>query len=544
MTLLKIEDLVITVDSGANVVDGVSLSLDRGETFGLVGESGSGKTMTAMAVAGLLPAGARVTRGSITLGGVDLLALKGQSGRRDRSNRIAVVFQNPTTALNPRLSVGAQMREALRNFPRSERVGRSIDLLTQAGIPRAEYRLLDYPHELSGGLAQRVVIAMALARDAELLIADEPTTALDVTVQAEILDAIDGLRAERNLGVLLVSHDIAVIAERTQHVAVMRAGRIEEEAATSEVLENPRTEYTKLLIDAVPRLDSPAPVSTAETGAAPLLVVDDVRRDFVIKHGFAGIGRETRAALGGVSLSIASKEMVGIVGESGSGKSTLARTIVGLDRGYKGLIQFRGEDVKRGGNKRRERHRAIQFVFQDPFSALDPRLKVCDSISEPLRVQYGRKRSHEATVLSLMKEVGLPEHLSDRRPSALSGGQRQRVVIARALALDPVLLVADEAVSALDVSVQARILELLKELSRTRGLTLLFISHDLSVIRQLCDRTVVMRNGLIVEDRPTDEVFSDPRDDYTKKLIDAAPKFDRNTGSDLIESRFERRLIS
>ena len=528
MSLLVVEDLAIRfAGSSARPVEGVSFEVGRNETLGLVGESGSGKTLSAMAVAGLLPERARVDRGRIELGGVDLLALEGDAGRRVLSTRIGVVFQNPTTALNPRLTVGAQVREALPGVSRAAATRRAIELLGDVGIPHPADRLLDFPHELSGGLAQRVVIALALAREPELLIADEPTTALDVTVQAGILDLLDRLRAERDLGVLLVSHDMAVIAERAQRVVVLRRGIVEEHGTVADVLRAPASDYTRDLIQSVPRVDDEAPPSVAIVDAPPIISVQDLRRSFVIRHGFPGIAkRQERVALDGVSLEFLPQQRVGIVGESGSGKSTLARAIVGLDRGYEGQVRYRGSVLGRLSRADRRRwRRSVQFVFQDPYAALDPRMRVATLIAEPLRVQYGRRRDERARVLALLDEVGLSHEFADRLPGQLSGGQRQRVVIARALALDPDVLVADEAVSALDVSVQARILRLLHRLSDQRGLTLLFISHDLAVIRQLCDRTVVMRHGKVVEDRPTEDVFTTPAHPYTAELLAAAPRF-------------------
>ncbi len=528
MSLLTVEDLVIHFGRGSAVpVDGVSFSVDHDETLGLVGESGSGKTLSAMAVAGLLPDRARIERGRIRLGELDLLALDGDRGRRERARRIGVVFQNPTTALNPRLTVGTQLREALPELGRRAAGRRAVELLGDVGIPHPADRLLDYPHELSGGLAQRVVIALALAREPELLIADEPTTALDVTVQAGILDLIDRLRAERGLSVLLVSHDMAVIAQRAQRVVVLRHGVVEESGAVAAVLSAPSSDYTRDLIESVPRIDDGAPRSDAIADAPPIVSVTDLRRSFVIRRGFPGLAkRQDRVALDHVTFDVLPRQRVGIVGESGSGKSTLARAVVGLDRKYGGTVRYRGAAVK--GLPRAQRRvwrRSVQFVFQDPYAALDPRIRVSASIAEPLRIQHGRRKDERERVLALLDEVGLARELADRLPGQLSGGQRQRVVIARALALDPDVLVADEAVSALDVSVQARILKLLHRLSEERGLTLLFISHDLAVIRELCDRTIVLRHGVVVEDRPTEDVFTAPAHPYTAELLAAAPRF-------------------
>ncbi|MDA0171460.1 ABC transporter ATP-binding protein [Solirubrobacter taibaiensis] len=490
MTALTVEGLRVATKTGTPLVHGIDFSLAAGRSLGVVGESGSGKTLTAMAVAGLLPAGVETTAGDIHVAGFET------AGRRERlRDAFGVVFQNPTVSLNPRLTIRRQLREAL---PREQRTdARAVELLQRVGVPRAAERLNAFPHELSGGLNQRIVIAIAIARSPKILIADEATTALDVSVQKQVLDLIDDLRRDLNLGVLLVSHDIGVIADRSDEVLVLNEGRVVEAGRTEEVLRAPSHPYTQALLDAVPRLDATAPVR--EVGA-PLIAVRGVTRDF-----------GPLRAVDAVDLTLHAGQSLGIVGESGSGKTTLARIIVGLDRHHTGQLEVSGERP--------------QYVFQDPYSALDPRQTVFQIIAEPIELsgtdaQNAVKREK---VAELLDAVRLPQSFATRKPRQLSGGQRQRVVIARALALDPTVLVADEPVSALDLSVQAAILDLLATLRAERDLSYLVISHDLAVIKQLCTDVAVMRDGAIVEHGPADLVFADPQHAYTRQLLDAIP---------------------
>ncbi|WP_109525793.1 MULTISPECIES: dipeptide ABC transporter ATP-binding protein [Nocardia] len=525
-----VDDLRVSVGGDGQrhlVVDGVSLSVHAGETVGLVGESGSGKTMTALGLAGLLPRGAAVDSGRITLSGIDLAALTDRRRARVRAERLGVVFQNPTASLNPRLTIATQLLEALPRTAgsRARRRARAAELLGRVGITEVGKTLGAFPHELSGGLNQRVVIALALARDPALLIADEPTTALDVSVQAQVLDLIDRLKDELGLGVLLVSHDIGVIGDRTDRVHVMSQGRIVESGPTRRVLHAPEHEYTRELLAATPALLRRAPAEPVKTTAEPLVRVCDVRRAFPV--AVPGRLRKARhVALHGVSLDIPSGAAVGIVGESGSGKTTLARQIVGLDRPDDGMIEYDGVPPDRLDREAARRwRRAVQYVFQDPYGALDPRLTVERSIAEPLELN-GVDLSGTTVpdrVRELLGEVELPPSFARRLPRELSGGQLQRVVIARALANDPRLVVADEPVSALDLSVQARILRLLERLRRERGLTLVFISHDLAVVRFLCDHVVVMERGRIVESGPTEQIYTAPAHPYTRALLAAVP---------------------
>ncbi|MEU6189480.1 ABC transporter ATP-binding protein [Nocardia sp. NPDC047038] len=525
-----IEGLRVSAGHGrdrAVVVDGVSLTIRPGETVGLVGESGSGKTMTALAIAGLLPRAARVDGGAVSLAGIDPVAVHPRRRGRALAERIGVVFQNPTASLNPRLTIATQVLEALPRNVRSrrERYARAAGLLERVGIGDVGKTLGAFPHELSGGLNQRVIIALALARDPALLIADEPTTALDVSVQAQVLDLIDRLKHELGLGVLLVSHDIGVIGDRTDQVHVMSAGRIVESGPTARVLREPRHDYTRRLLAATPALLRRSGTDRPVAATEPVVRVRDVHRVFPV----AVPGRLRKAhhvALRGVSLDIPLGSAIGVVGESGSGKTTLARQIVGLDRPDTGVVEYEGVALAQLDRAAARRwRRAVQYVFQDPYGALDPRLSVEQSIAEPLQLNGVdlRGATVPARVRELLAEVELPASYAGRLPRELSGGQLQRVVIARALANDPRLIVADEPVSALDLSVQARILRLLERLRRERRLTLVLISHDLAVVRFLCDHVVVLERGRVVETGATEQIYTAPAHPYTRALLAAVP---------------------
>jgi peptide/nickel transport system ATP-binding protein len=523
--VLRVRGLRVgTADPDRTIVHGIDLDLRPGQAVGLVGESGSGKTLTAMAIARLLPRGLRQQGGEISLSGTDLGTLPARTADQRVSTEVGVVFQNPTPALNPRLRIATQLAEALpAGVRRRDRRERSAELLRLVHIPDVDKTLGAFPHELSGGLNQRVVIAMALARSPKLLIADEPTTALDVSVQAQVLDLIDELRERLQLGVLLVSHDIGVIADRTDRIHVMNGGRVVETGTTGDVLGTPAHEYTRQLLAAVPA-NLPRPEPTTGPGPdKPLLQVTGVRRAFTVR-GPAGRTRHT--ALAGVELTVQAGQSIGVVGESGSGKTTLARIVVGLDTPDAGTVTFRGADPHRlSAADRRAWRRDVQYIFQDPYGSLDPRLTVNDILAEPLELQgiSNGRPDLAKRIEALLDEVELPRDYRDRRPGELSGGQRQRVGIARALATQPSLVVADEPVSALDLSVQARILRLLARLRRERNLTLLFISHDLGVVEYLCDDVVVMQRGEIVETGRTSQVLTAPRHDYTRALLAAVP---------------------
>ncbi|MFJ4253822.1 dipeptide ABC transporter ATP-binding protein [Microbacterium sp. NPDC090003] len=521
--LLSISDLTVDFgtrrDGSVRAVNGVSFDLGRREIVAVVGESGSGKSVTAMSVLGLLPGTAEVA-GRITFDGKDLLQLDERALQRIRGRRIAMIFQDPFSALDPVFTVGFQIRETLRrHFPdlsARERRTRTIELLASVEVRDPERRARSYPHQLSGGQAQRVVIAMALACDPELLIADEPTTALDVTVQREILDLLLRIREREGTAVLLITHDMGVVADVADRVVVMRHGQVEETQTVARIFERPEAAYTRQLLQAVPRLDVAERESIADE--VPILEVDDLSVEY--RRGIRSV-----TAVEHASLSIARGEIVALVGESGSGKSTIGKAITGLAPVTEGRIVIDGVDAVRA--PRREAialKKKIGIVFQNPQGALDPRWTMAESIGEPLRV-HGRMRGQalKARTDELLDAVGLSRSWATRYPHELSGGQRQRVAIARALALDPLLLIADEPTSALDVSVQSTVLDLFRRLQQELRFACLFVSHDLAVVDSLADRIVVMSNARIVEQGERREVLSNPREDYTRRLLDAAP---------------------
>ncbi|GAA1843801.1 dipeptide ABC transporter ATP-binding protein [Microlunatus capsulatus] len=530
-SLLRLAGLRVTYGSGARAVAavrGVDLEVDAGETVALVGESGSGKSTTAHALLGLLPPAARVSAGAATLDGEALLAPGRRPPRGLLGRRVGFVPQDPMTALNPVQRVGDQVAEVLRVHGLADRAGaaeRAVDALARAGLDRPAERARQYPHELSGGMRQRVLIAIALVAEPALLVADEPTSALDVTVQRVILDRIAALSADTGTGVLLITHDLGVAAQRADRVVVMRGGEVVEQGLSRSLVASPRHPYTRELLAAAPGPGSPvlaAPRPADAPGVVPLLELRAVRKEYPLPRGSA---QAVLAAVDGVDLVVGRAETVGLVGESGSGKSTTARLAARLVEPSGGGVLFDGEEVDgvRGERLRRLRRR-FQLVYQNPYASLDPRLSVGDSVAEPLRAfGVGPRRERGERVAELLERVALPRAAADRRPAELSGGQRQRVAIARALALRPDLVICDEPVSALDVSVQARILELLVGLQADLGLSYLFISHDLAVVRQIAHRTAVMRAGLVVESGPTEQIFTDPRTDYTRELLAAIP---------------------
>ncbi|HEX8166477.1 MAG TPA: ABC transporter ATP-binding protein [Beijerinckiaceae bacterium] len=508
----------------ANAVEDVSLTVQQGEIVCIVGESGSGKSVTAFSVMGLLPPKVLVpTAGEILLDGEDVLKASPQRLRDLRGTRMAMIFQEPMTALNPVLTIGDQVDEVLRihtKLSERERKAKVIEIMGSMRLPDPE-RLYDaYPHQISGGQRQRIMIAAALVLDPSLLIADEPTTALDVTTQAQILALIKDLQRRRGTGVLFITHDFGVVAEIADRVVVMQHGRVVEEGAAEEVLRRPRAAYTRMLIAAVPSLD-PKP-REARTG--PVAVETAGLTKVYGGGGLFGKGRTVRAAED-VNLRVRRGETLGIVGESGSGKTTVARCIARLVRPTGGAIRLQdGADIAALGERQlRPLRRRIQVVFQDPYRSLNPRRTVGASIVEgPMNFGLS-ERDALARARSLMGLVGLLPDALDRYPHQFSGGQRQRIAIARALAMEPEVLIADEAVSALDVSVQAQVLALLDDVRRRFDLALLFITHDLRVAAQICDRIMVMEKGLVVEEGPTHRVFNAPEHSYTKALLDAAP---------------------
>ncbi|MEE1750764.1 ABC transporter ATP-binding protein [Streptomyces sp. JV184] len=512
MSLVEVSDLSISFGE-VRAVDGLSFSLEAGGALGVVGESGSGKSASAYALLGLhRGTGAKVS-GSVRVAGVDVTAAGDAELRSLRGAKAAMVFQDPLSSLDPYYAVGDQIAEVYRVHHRASRRAaraRAVEVLDRVGIPDAVRRSRSRPHEFSGGMRQRALIAMALACEPQLLIADEPTTALDVTVQAQILDLLHDLRRETGMGLLLVTHDVGVAAESVDEVLVMQSGRAVERGPVGEVLVAPREPYTRALLAAVPRVTEPrisSGVKPADDGDDGEVLVEavDVRQVF-------GRGRTALAAVDGVSLSVRRGETLGVVGESGSGKTTLGRMLVGLLEPTSGRLT---------------RDARVQMVFQDPVSSLNPRRSIGESVADPLRASGERDETAiRARVRDLLTRVGLAPESYDRYPHEFSGGQRQRVGIARALAAEPELIVCDEAVSALDVTTQAQVTALLAELQQELGLALVFIAHDLAVVRQVSDRVAVMRRGRIVEEGAVDQVYGKPRDPYTKQLLAAVPALD------------------
>ena len=534
-------------------VEDLSLTIRPGEIHALVGESGAGKSTVGNALMGLLESGGRITAGTIRIAGHTLDPATGRTAGIVQGRDIGAIFQDPMTSLNPLFTVESQLGETLRHhlgITRREARARSLDLLRAVGIPEPERRLGAYPHQLSGGQRQRVVIAAALSCGPKLLVADEPTTALDVSVQAQILRLIRRLVDERQLGVLLVTHNMGVVAEIADTVSIMLQGRVVETGPVARVLAAPEHPYARTLIAAVPRLDrrlermpvprEETPVSLraraavraratredAPAAAGPLLEVRNLTVDFNQGGWLPGRPRRGFRAVDDVSFAVNPGEIFGLIGESGCGKTTVANVIAGLIRPTGGQVLFQGRPVSLIGTARARR--ALQMIFQDPYSALNPRLRVAAAIAEPIlfyRLASTAAEAREDAAL-LLEAVGLERGMGKRYPHAFSGGQRQRVAIARALAAGPTLLVCDEPTSSLDVSVQAQILNLLKDLRDATGLALLFISHDLAVIRQMCDRVAVMLGGRIVEVAAAETLFNDPQHTYTQDLLSLVPSLD------------------
>ncbi|WP_144186064.1 ABC transporter ATP-binding protein [Elioraea rosea] len=522
--ILSIENLTIGLPAGgdrANAVEDVSLAVRPGEILCVVGESGSGKSMTASAVMGLLPKGLPVRSGRIMFEGNDLLTLPAETFRALRGARLGMVFQEPMTALNPLMRVGDQIGEAFRvHGEKGDIRSKVLALLEDVRLPDPPSIIGAYPFRLSGGQRQRVMIAMALALGPSVLIADEPTTALDVTTQMQILRLIRGLQERRGTGVLFITHDFGVVAEIADQVAVMQHGRVVEHGEAAQVLNAPQHPYTRALTAAVPH----GRARPAETHAPePVLALSGVEKSFRRGGGLFRRGSPVQA-VADASFTLVKGETLGLVGESGSGKSTLARCVVRLAQPEKGEILFHGTDLLPLGRAAMQPYRArIQMVFQDPYASLNPRRRVGDIIAEG-PVTHGVPRDKAlARALELLALVQLDAGAMERFPHEFSGGQRQRIGIARAIALEPELLIADEPVSALDVSVQAQILDLLDGIRKRLGLTMLFITHDLRVAAQVCDRIAVMQRGRIVEIGPTAKVFGAPEHPYTRELLDAIP---------------------
>ncbi|WP_067607678.1 ABC transporter ATP-binding protein [Nocardiopsis listeri] len=590
-TVVRVDDLRVTfptMDGEVRAVDGLSFEVPAGGGLGIVGESGSGKSVTSLALMGLHRGTRAEITGGIEVVGNDVVAASDKRLRRMRGNDIAMVFQDPMQSLHPQYTIGNQLIEALRvhrsQVSRSKARERAIESLERVGIPEPAKRINSYPHEFSGGMRQRVLIAMGLMCDPKVLLADEPTTALDVTVQAQILDLLDELRRDLDMGLILVSHDLAVVAGSVDEVVVMRHGRAVERGDVRHVLSEPEHPYTQALLDAVPRVEVsraqrrardradrkerkngekqsrtareevegppkgatafPAFSSAAEGAGKgePLLRVSDLSQSFKVRGGLWGRSSDFWAVKG-VSFELRWGETLGIVGESGSGKSTVSRMIMRLLEPTAGTVEFQGRDITHLPERRmRPLRKQIQMVFQNPYSSLNPRLTIGESIGTALRVQGERDgKKIRGQVQDLLERVGLEPNHYNRFPHAFSGGQRQRIAIARALILKPKLIICDEPVSALDVSTQDQVLRLLSELQDDFGLTYIFVAHDLAVVRQVSDRVAVMRKGEVVEMGDSDAVYENPRSDYTQQLLTAAPVLDPDEARRLRAERVRQR---
>jgi len=523
--LVSIRNLTVSLPQGADrplAVETVSLDVGRNEIVCIVGESGSGKSVTAHAIMGLLPRGVTATGGQILFGGVDLLREAPEALRKRRGRDMAMIFQDPMAALNPVVCIGKQVTEQIRAhraISEHQALNQAAELLGQMGLADVASLLKAYPHQLSGGQRQRVMIAMALSLSPQLLIADEPTTALDVTTQAQILKLIKRIQAEREMSVLLITHDFGVVADMADRVAVMRHGLVLESGTTSAVLGNPSHSYTRALIAAVPHGECALP---PPPDARPLVQVTGLTKRFR-RGGLFSRGTVT-TAVDGVSFTLSRGETLGIVGESGSGKSTLARCVIRLLDPDAGEVLLDGADIAHMSSANlRPLRRRIQMVFQDPFSSLNPRQAVGDIITAGPRAYGEEPKQARARAAEILELVGLNPQVMDRLPHEFSGGQRQRIGLARALMLKPDVLIADEPVSALDVTVQAQVLKLLDDVRKQMNLAMLFITHDMRVAAQVCHRVMVMRHGRVVECGPTRDIFAAPSNDYTKALLAAIP---------------------
>lgn len=549
--LLSVRDLKVgfRVDKRVNeVLHGINFDVYPGETVAIVGESGSGKSTTMHAVINLLPGTGRITEGSVKWNGRELVGIGRREMESIRGREIGLVPQDPMSNLNPVWSIGFQVEEAIRANgiakSRKDVKARAIQVLEQAGLQDAEKRMRQYPHQFSGGMKQRALIGIGLSANPQLLIADEPTSALDVTVQRVVLDHLGKLTSELGAAVVFITHDLGLAAERAEKLIVMYQGNIVEAGPSREILQHPQHPYTKRLVSAAPSLASrrigatadlpTAPTETFDVAAIakspsmvelgePLIEVEKLRMVYKLRKG--NFGSEDLVAVEGADFSINRGETLALVGESGSGKSTIAKMVLQLEKQTSGTIKIAGKDTAKFTQKQLfDMRRQLQPVFQDPYGSLDPLHNIGNTIMEPLNIHsVGDRESRRERVLELLDQVSLPRELATRYPNELSGGQRQRVAVARGLALKPEILVLDEAVSALDVLVQAQILELLAELQRELGLTYLFITHDLAVVRLIADRVCVMQQGRIVEQATTDEVFENPQQEYTRNLLEAIP---------------------
>jgi peptide/nickel transport system ATP-binding protein len=570
--MLEVKDLIVqfkTKDGIFNAVKEISFKIDKGEVLGIVGESGSGKSVTSLAIMRLLEPSVSIIQGKILLDDVNLLDLKEKQMRAIRGNRIGMIFQEPMTSLNPVLDCGSQVAEAIRlhkGLSKWEARQRTIELFNEVQLPRPEEIYRSYPHEISGGQKQRVMIAMALSCDPEILIADEPTTALDVTVQKTIIELLLRLKTERNMSLIFISHDLGVISEVADYVMVMYKGEVVERASITTIFNNPKHPYTKGLLACRPstahhlkylptvsdflKFDEEGEMiktkqniqdiqqqnaysisemqkrKTELYSQEPFLRVENLCKWYPVSSGFLKTSKNYVKAVDDVSFEVYKGETLGLVGESGCGKSTLGRSILRLIEPTSGRVLLNNVDLQElGSEQMRQMRRDIQIIFQDPYSSLNPRLTVGESIMEPLRVHnlYDNNTQRKERVMELLRRVNLNTEHFNRYPHEFSGGQRQRIVIARALALQPQFIICDESVSALDVSVQAQVLNLLRELQQEFNLTYIFISHDLSVVKHIADRIMVMNKGIIEEVGDSEQVYYNPTKEYTKKLIASIP---------------------
>lgn len=532
MAMLDVKDLWVTFKTGGKdvpAVKGISFAIEKGETLALVGESGSGKSVSALSILQLLPYPlAKHPQGSIKFDGVEVIGKPQNDMRQIRGNHISMIFQEPMTSLNPLHTIEKQINETLlihKGMNKKQAAARVRELLELVGLDAIDERLGAFPHQLSGGQRQRVMIAMALANEPDLLIADEPTTALDVTIQAQILELLQDLQKRLGMAILLITHDLGVVRKMAKDVCVMTEGEIVEAGTAQDVFSNPQHEYTRMLLDAEPK-----GLPTRKNDTLPeLMAGKNIKVYFPIKKGFLKRTVDYVRAVDDISISVKQGHTVGVVGESGSGKSTLGLALLRLIAS-EGDILFNGKSIRNASWKElRPLRSEMQIVFQDPYSSLSPRLSVAQIIEEGLIVHEGRGNRNERRdrISDILKEVGIPPEAQDRYPHEFSGGQRQRIAIARALILKPKFIVLDEPTSALDMSVQAQIVDLLRNLQTRHNLTYLFISHDLKVVRALADSVIVMRHGKIVEQGPSDQIFDNPHTDYTKALMKAA--FDLET---------------
>ncbi|BCM17010.1 ABC transporter ATP-binding protein [Mesorhizobium sp. J8] len=529
--LLSVQDLSVAFAQGGKqsiAVDHVSFDIAKGETVALVGESGSGKSVSALSVLKLLPyPAASHPSGRILFGGADLLAMDEKALRGVRGNKITMIFQEPMTSLNPLHTIEQQIVEVLQlhqGMRDQAARARTLELLTEVGIRDPQKRLDAYPHQLSGGQRQRVMIAMALANEPELLIADEPTTALDVTVQAQILELLAALKSRKGMSMLFITHDLGIVRKIADRVCVMTKGKIVETGPTREIFANPQHPYTKHLLAAEPKGKPPA----ADPGAKSVMTGQDIKVWFPIKKGFFRKTVDHVKAVDGIDVTVRAGQTLGVVGESGSGKTTLGLALARMISST-GTITFNGRDIDQlSFSAMRPLRRELQIVFQDPFGSLSPRLSVSEIIEEGLKIHEPNLSADQRDdkVVAVLKEVGLDPETRHRYPHEFSGGQRQRVAIARAMVLNPRFVMLDEPTSALDMSVQAQVVDLLRSLQAKHNLAYLFISHDLKVVRALANDVIVMRNGQIVEAGPSEQIFSSPQTDYTRALMAAAFKIE------------------